>query len=88
MGEEEIKLDAGEAIFYSANSLHRVAPVTRGVRLVAITWIQSSVADERFRAILFDLGRAMAMAGPTTDASTRLLLGKCHQNLLRLVIDP
>ena len=35
-----------------------------------------------------DLARAIDMAGPTADPSTRLLLGKCQQNLLRLVIDP
>jgi PKHD-type hydroxylase len=88
LGEQEIKLDAGEAIFYSANSLHRVEPVTRGVRLVAVTWIQSSVRDERMRQILIDLGRAIDRVSPGTDASTKLLLAKCHQNLLRLVIDP
>ncbi len=87
-GEQEIKLDAGEAVVYSANSLHRVAPVTRGVRLAAVTWIQSSVRDERVREILFDLQRAMSAATPKIDASTLLLLSKCHQNLLRLVVEP
>ena len=33
MGEQEIKLEAGEAIAYSAGSVHRVNPVTRGARL-------------------------------------------------------
>ena len=87
-GEQEIKLDAGEAVVYSANSLHRVAPVTRGVRLAAVTWIQSSVRDERMREILFDLQRAASAAAPKIDASTQLLLAKCHQNLLRLVVEP
>jgi len=87
-GEQEIKLDAGEAVVYSANALHRVAPVTRGVRMVAVTWIQSSVRDERMRQILFDLGRAMDAAGPKVEPHTQLLLAKCHQNLLRLVVEP
>jgi PKHD-type hydroxylase len=88
LGEQEIKLDAGEAVVYSANSLHRVASVTRGVRLAAVTWIQSSVRDERVREILYDLQRAMSAAAPNVDTSTQLLLAKCHQNLLRLVVEP
>ena len=35
IGEQEIKLDAGEAIAYSATSIHHVNPVTRGVRMAA-----------------------------------------------------
>jgi PKHD-type hydroxylase len=35
-GEQEIKLDAGEAVAYSANFIHHVNPVTRGARLAAV----------------------------------------------------
>jgi PKHD-type hydroxylase len=52
LGNEEIKLDAGEAIVYSSNSIHHVAPVTRGARLAAVTWVQSMVRDENLRGIL------------------------------------
>lgn len=49
------KLAAGDAIFYPATTVHRVAPVTRGERRVVVTWIQSAVRDPQHRQILFDL---------------------------------
>ena len=42
LGEQPIKLDAGEAIVYPSSSMHHVAPVTRGVRYAAVTWVQSA----------------------------------------------
>ena len=87
-GEEEIKLDAGEAVAYSARHIHRVNPVTRGVRLAAITWAQSMVRDESLRAILFDLGVAIARSGRAGDRDLTLLLGKSYHNLLRYAAEP
>jgi PKHD-type hydroxylase len=86
IGEQEIKLDAGEAIVYSATALHRVAPVTRGVRLVALTWIQSAVPDERLRAILFDLNGASKRAQALGDSELATNLQKSYHNLLRYSI--
>lgn len=86
-GEQEIKLEAGEAIVYSATTLHRVAPVTKGVRLVALTWIQSAVPDERLRAILFDLSAAIRHADATTDHRLVTNLNKSYHNLLRYAVD-
>ena len=85
-GEQEIKLDAGEAIIYSATTLHRVAPVTRGIRLVALTWIQSAVPDERLRAILFDLSGAFKRAESLGDTQLATDLNKSYHNLLRYAI--
>ncbi len=85
-GEQEIKLDAGEAIVYSATALHRVAPVTRGIRLVALTWIQSAVPDERLRAILFDLSGAFKRAETLGDTELATDLNKSYHNLLRYAI--
>ena len=42
LGEQMIKLPRGDAIIYPASTLHSVAPVTRGERLAAVTWVQSS----------------------------------------------
>lgn len=55
LGESRVKLPAGAAVFYRSLTLHRVEPVTRGVRLAAVTWIQSHVKGEEQRAILHDL---------------------------------
>jgi PKHD-type hydroxylase len=88
MGEEEIKLDAGEAIAYSAGSIHRVNPVTRGTRLVAITWAQSIVRDEQIRAILRDLSQAIAKAKECGNRELALLLNKSFHSLLRHSAEP
>jgi len=88
MGEEEIKLDAGEAVVYSAGAIHRVNPVTRGARLVAITWAQSIVRDEQVRAILRDLGEAIARAKTSGDRDLQLLLNKSFHSLLRYSAEP
>jgi PKHD-type hydroxylase len=87
-GEQEIKLQAGEAVVYPATALHRVAPVTRGVRQVAVTWIQSAVRDERLRAILYDLGSARNKASRSEDPELSTLLNKSYHNLLRIAVDP
>jgi PKHD-type hydroxylase len=81
-GEEEIKLTAGEAVVYSADSVHRVAPVTRGVRMAAVTWVQTAVHDSRMRNLLFDLYQALQKVEANEDP--KLLLSKSYHNLLRM----
>lgn len=87
-GEEEIKLDAGEAVAYSASHIHHVNPVTRGARLAAITWAQSAIRDERVRGILSDLRVAIARCGTDGDRELSLLLSKSYHNLLRYAAEP
>jgi PKHD-type hydroxylase len=84
-GEQEIKLPAGDAIVYPASTIHRVMPVLRGLRLVAVTWIQSAIRDAAMRDVLRTLREAL-------EASERgqhptLLLSKAYQNLMRLTVD-
>ena len=43
--EQSYKLEAGSAIVYPSTTLHRVNPVTRGTRLVAVGWVQSVIRD-------------------------------------------
>lgn len=86
-GEQEIKLPAGHALVYPATSLHRVEPVTRGVRLVAVTWIQSLVRDPQLRTVLFDLSIAAAKAEALGDAGLTSVLNKSCHNLLRYAAD-
>jgi PKHD-type hydroxylase len=83
LGEQPIKLDAGEAIVYLSSSIHHVAPVTRGVRYAAVTWVQSAVADERMRSILHDLDQSLRHKSAATDPELSLLLSKSYHNLLR-----
>jgi|SRR5690348_483597 len=83
-GEHEVKLPAGDAIVYPASSLHRVEPVTRGVRVAAFFWIQSLVREEAQRRTLLQIDtavRKLAVTGADSDA-VKQLTGVYH-NLLR-----
>lgn len=57
-GEQEIKYAAGDAVLYPATTRHRVAEVSEGVRLVAVSWVQSMVRDSEQRTLLYQLARA------------------------------
>lgn len=57
-GEQKAKLAAGDAVVYPSGTLHHVAAVTRGERLVALGWIQSMVRDPAKRELLYNLSRA------------------------------
>ncbi|PSO50431.1 MAG: Fe2+-dependent dioxygenase [Cyanobacteria bacterium SW_9_44_58] len=54
-GEQSFKLDAGAMVTYPSTTMHRVEPVTKGVRLVAVSWVQSLIRDPNEREIMFDL---------------------------------
>jgi len=87
-GDRAVKLPAGDAVIYPASSLHRVAEVTRGERLVALTWIQSYVRDPAQRELLYELGLARerllkeAPAGETAG-----YVDRTYANLLRMWAD-
>ena len=87
-GEEIFKLDAGALITYCATSLHRVADVTRGVRLAAVGWARSFVRDPAQRELLFDLDtarrRMFAREGKSAEFD---LVSKSLANLLRMWVD-
>jgi PKHD-type hydroxylase len=85
-GAQEVKLPAGQLVLYPASSLHRVSPVTRGVRLASFFWVQSMVPDAEKRAILFDLDQAIqALRGSGgADQDALLRLTGVYNNLLRL----
>ena len=78
------KLQPGEAIIYPSDSLHQVEPVTRGERLVAITFIQSRVADPFKRYMLFELNEIAAIEGESMDNDSFQRLQLVQQNLLRM----
>lgn len=82
--DRQVKLAAGDMVLYSAGTVHRVAPVTRGVRYAAFFWVQSMVRDESRRSILFELDNAqqqLVRTGADHDACVRL--AGIYHNLLR-----
>jgi len=87
-GEQEVKLSAGDAVLYPSSSTHRVAEVTRGERIVAVTWLQSTVRDPAKREILYNLGQARETLIKNAPASTELeQLSNGYVNLLRMWSD-
>ena len=87
-GERSIKLPAGSAVLYPTTALHRVAEVTKGQRLVVVTWVRSLVRDPAKREILFDLKaahhRLVNQLGKTPEVD---MISKTHTNLLRRWVD-
>lgn len=84
-GDQRVKLDAGNAVVYPSSSIHRVAEVTRGERLVALTWIQSYVRDAAQRELLYelDLSRQQLLRDdPDSDLAKRV--DRSYVNLLRM----
>ncbi|SHG39182.1 Fe2+-dependent dioxygenase [Massilia sp. CF038] len=84
-GAQCVKLAAGDMVLYPASSLHRVTPVTRGARLASFFWIESLVANEADRTMLFDLDQTIQALTPALGATDERLLrltGVYH-NLLR-----
>jgi PKHD-type hydroxylase len=77
------KLNPGEAIVYPSDTFHQVVPVTRGERLVAITFIQSRIQDPFRRNMLYELNEVAALEGLKMDPENFGRLQLVQQNLLR-----
>jgi PKHD-type hydroxylase len=76
---------AGDVIVYPADTLHRVAPVTRGVRDVAVFWIQSLVRDAGRRRILYDLKSALDVLDRSPEPPPHVeALRRSYFNLIRM----
>lgn len=83
-GEHEVKLPAGDMILYPSSSLHKVEPVTRGARVCSFFWIQSMVADDSKRTMLFELDRNIQqLRDRVGDAPEIVGLTGHYHNLLR-----
>jgi len=74
---------------YPSTTIHRVTPVTRGVRLAAVTWLHSWVADIQQRELLVQLdeARALALRAAPNDARLQVLLESLRTNLFRMWAD-
>jgi PKHD-type hydroxylase len=78
-----LKSPPGGAIVYPSTTLHEVVPVRSGERLVAITFIESLVADEQDRLILYELGEISALEGDNMHWANRMRLEVVRQDLTR-----
>lgn len=80
-GDREFRPPAGSAVLYPTGQLHRVTPVTQGVRLACVGWVQSLVRRADQRELLFDLER-VRREDHSGDAA--LLLDRSIGGLLRM----
>jgi PKHD-type hydroxylase len=84
-GEQFVKLPAGDAVIYPSSSVHRVAEVTRGERLVAVSWIQSMIRDPDKRALLHELNQAREkLLHDKPDAAETSRVNHAYINLVRM----
>jgi PKHD-type hydroxylase len=87
-GERSVKLASGDLVLYPGTSVHRVTPVTRGVRLAAFFWIQSMVRDVTQRTILYSLDAAIQrLAKDVPEHPSLVELAGVYHNLLRTWAD-
>jgi PKHD-type hydroxylase len=87
-GEQQVKLPAGDAVIYPSSSLHRVAPVSSGERLVVLFWIQSHVRDPARREMLFDLNTVReGLLREDAGSERARLADKSFSNLMRMWAD-
>lgn len=83
-GEHEVKLPAGDLILYPSSSLHKVEPVTRGARVCSFFWVQSMVADDGRRSLLFELDQNIQkLREKVGDCEEVVGLTGHYHNLLR-----
>ncbi len=84
-GSNEVKLAAGDAVMYPSSSLHQVREVTKGERLVAVTWLQSLVRDPARRELLYQLNQAReTLLQKSPGAPEAAQVNTAYVNLIRM----
>ena len=82
---QSVKLPAGDLVLYPSYALHRVEPVTQGIRFACVSWVQSMVSNPQQRAVLHDLDRIIAsLRGLHGESEEAVLLTQNYHNLLRM----
>ena len=86
LGTEEVRVKGrpGQAVFYPSTTLHQVAPVLSGERLVVITFIESQIPDQLQRHLLYTLGEVRALEGLKMEWGNRSQLEYVIANLHRM----
>ena len=86
LGDQHIRFREapGTAVIYPSNTLHEVEPVTKGERQVAITFIESKIADNAKRTLMFDLNEVAALEGNNMAQENYARLQLVQYNLMRM----
>jgi PKHD-type hydroxylase len=80
----EFKLKPGAAVVYPSTTLHEVTPVTRGERLVGITFVESQIANPALRELLYELDEVAALEGLNMSEASRTRLQYVRANFRRI----
>jgi PKHD-type hydroxylase len=87
-GPQKVKLPGGHMVAYPSSTLHRVQPVTRGTRIVAVSWVESYVRDPAKRQILYDIERSARKLEEFMPQSLEADIAfRSYANLLRMWAD-
>ena len=87
-GEQRVKLAAGDLVVYPGSSVHRVEPVTRGVRLASFFWIESMVRTDEQRRLLYEMDMSLMKLRAELGETLELVqLTGAYHNLLRMWAD-
>jgi PKHD-type hydroxylase len=82
---QSIKLPAGDLIVYPSYVLHRVEPVTQGVRYACVSWVQSMVRESQHRTVLHEMDCVIAsLRRQYGDSEEAIMLTQNYHNLLRM----
>jgi PKHD-type hydroxylase len=84
VGEVTYKLPLGDAIIYPTTRLHQVMPISSGVRLAAVTWMQCVVKDAKQREILHALNTALNNIQKSSNSEDYTALQQVYANLIRM----
>jgi len=79
-----IKGAAGAAVVYPSTTIHEVLPVRSGERIVAITFVQSQIVDEKQRDLLYTLNEVAALEGLSMQWDNRIRLEHVRHSLHRM----
>ncbi|MDO5666245.1 MAG: Fe2+-dependent dioxygenase [Alcaligenaceae bacterium] len=83
-GSHSVKLKAGDMVVYPGDSLHRVEPVTQGVRLASFFWAQSMIRHAHRRRLLWELDQSIQRLSMSEDgAAEATALSGIYHNLIR-----
>ena len=87
-GSKDIKLKSGEIVIYPSTSLHSVKNVEEGERFACVGWIQSYIACNEDRSILFGLDAgARGLLAKYGNSAQLDLIFQSYNNLLRRLGD-
>jgi len=71
-------------VVYPSTTIHEVLPVRSGERIVAITFVQSQIVDEKQRDLLYTLNEVAALEGLSMQWDNRIRLEHVRHSLHRM----